>query len=259
MLRSIRKWGYTLLSRHFYIGIGVGFFLAGLLSVNLAHAETVEVVAENASTTYNTRSLYRLGQYVDCSSFSSNTITAIEFLHLGASSINTTAYAVVNDTSTSTGVSITTANYPSGRPQLVKYTFSTPVDITSVCNSTSTVTITYDNTSGGAIFPIGCSPYQFDGGTTDTNVTDTRCRSLIFRVYGEVPTATGGVTTTVFYPLGLNAIIDDMNCVNSATGTDCTFQYASSTVDVTPGNLLIFTTILLGAMFLTMFLIRKLT
>jgi len=74
----------------------------------------------------------------------------------------------------------------------------------------------------------------------------------------DLPTSTptGG---TVFYPLGLNAIIDDMNCLNSATGTDCTFVYADPVSYITPGNMIAWMAVFLIAFFATFFLIRKLS
>lgn len=39
MLRIIRKYAYTILSRHFYLGIGVGFFLASLTFAHFASAD----------------------------------------------------------------------------------------------------------------------------------------------------------------------------------------------------------------------------
>lgn len=76
----------------------------------------------------------------------------------------------------------------------------------------------------------------------------------------DIATSTGGgATTTLFYPLGLNAIIDDMNCLNSATGTDCTFVYADPVSYITPGNMIAWLAVFLIAFFATFFLIRKLS
>lgn len=69
----------------------------------------------------------------------------------------------------------------------------------------------------------------------------------------------GDATTTVFYPLGLNAIIDDMNCLTSATGTDCTFVYSAPVQYATPSNLLIFLVVFLFAFVGAFAVVRKLS
>jgi len=54
MLRTIRKWGYTLLSRHFYVGIGVGFFLASTMVFVSAQVVEEKPTAKVETVTYET-------------------------------------------------------------------------------------------------------------------------------------------------------------------------------------------------------------
>jgi len=50
MLRNIRKIGYTLLSRHFYVGLGLGFFFASLFFASQALASEVTLFSNNNSS-----------------------------------------------------------------------------------------------------------------------------------------------------------------------------------------------------------------
>jgi len=66
----------------------------------------------------------------------------------------------------------------------------------------------------------------------------------------------GGVnsTTTVFYPLGMSAIISNMNCLNSPTGTTCSFNYA--TTSPTSSDLVVWTLLFFVFAFVGFWLVK---
>lgn len=75
----------------------------------------------------------------------------------------------------------------------------------------------------------------------------------------RVSTGGSSSTSTVFYPLGLNAKINNMSCLATATGTNCTFLYASTTNDITPVNLMMVSGFFFIGFALAYWLIRKMT
>jgi len=77
---GFRRIAYMLLSRNFYVGIGVGFFLAGLfaLQISPAHAETY--YADNAIKTY-TSFCGRTGFSAKAEWSNSSTSTKLNLLH----------------------------------------------------------------------------------------------------------------------------------------------------------------------------------
>jgi len=222
-VRTIRRIGYTILSRHFWLGLGVGFFIASFLSTSIANAQVVYVPNPNVAATTP----------ANCGT--ATTSNAIATVTIASTSIpvggvlktfsfqtanGTTHYkAYLGGTTTPLEVASTTygANRFSGGWLTTYFDYNTPITSDIVLQLEKTTISALDGLRKQASPATGITVTTVNGCSNNTMVATA--------VFSTSTIPSSGSTSTVFYPLGLNAIIDDMNCVNSSTGTDCTFVY----------------------------------
>lgn len=241
------------------IGVFALIFFAGLFSVNITLAETT--ISQDFDFSRGSQ-----GSFGAMTDILIRIATTTPFNHYTRQGIG--GFWADGNCSSGSGINLTFYDYGQGSSSVARATGSVTAGAGCVWEWSTTTPLCLN----------GCDiRIQSTGGTGITSnstywdnevviqVPDySTSRSPWWNVYTiGVPLGaeSGGEnsTTTVFYPLGLNAIIDDMNCLTSATGTDCTFQYASTTNPVTPENLVLLALVFLGSFFLTYWLIKKLT
>jgi len=243
-MHAFRKLAYMLLSRHFYVGFAIGWFCASLfVFANVSNAQvpiqnyqtyvygdqtrpftfgsspvnTVFLNSIIATSTISSKLQYTVN-CTNCNAYSgygaSSTVS-----HKGGSTTLEIAYNAYVTTGT---CDLHRGNYVSQGWQIN----SSPIH--ALTTGASTTIYTWASTTAQGV------AYAISGGATSAqhncqiDVHSIKINGVETLQIFE-PTSGGGATTTLFYPIGLNAIIDDMNCVNTSTGTDCVFQYATST------------------------------
>lgn len=231
---GFRRIAYMLLSRHFWVGLGVGVALSGLLATSLASADTT--LFNHATTSGATSLGWSINQNLIIASTTLQYYEAlgkrIDFIILqtGNSGCSSNNYRWSQN-----GVNLATSTQAS---YITSCQNSTPRHAMAVPEYDSQYNLVVTNYQGN--LTNGLKSYW--NGVSIASRPDFVLRNddgsgnpstLVYGGYtwlADIATSTGGgATSTVFYPLGLNAMIDDMNCVNSATGTDCTFIYSSLT------------------------------
>ena len=223
---GFRKLAYTLLSRHFWVGIGVGFSLAGLLSVNLAQAQVVvgsEIHGSAFSSPFAIRAYNVTGSFWSHACSSSNswcgeiTVSSLDYeindLNRSASSY---VFFVTDDTPVS----------PWGNF----------LSLTLLGASTSTATQYYfyaEINSNGEYTCVGLNSL------TECTVIIEPTPLLNFSFTG------GNIAST--------------SCVGSSTSSICTHYYYPNFTPVTPVNLFVLFITFLVSFAGTGYIIRKLT
>jgi len=247
---GFRRIAYMLLSRHFWVGVGVGFFLASVFVVGTVSAQSFPQYIDtsireesefcqpsSASTRYIKASVNQTAGtstdfYIYNSSATPSTLTGCQYWRQLTSSklwVATTTQLIAN-------VSV---DHTSGSCGWFAYTTGTTSPDTS---NYDIVQYTADSASSTVTWTMNTNAYKAglwvgmvfrNGQSADCTIKLRSIRDSLGNEYLDFldTTAGGGssATTTVFYPLGLNAIINDMNCLSSATGTDCAFTYATTT------------------------------
>lgn len=258
---GFRRIAYMLLSRHFYVGFALGWFCAGLLAFGIeAHASTYTVLNHSTSTSASdftwangeslvipssTLQYYEgLGQkikfFILQSGNTANISKPASFLQNGVVLYSPPQVDYRNT------IGDAVPRHPMAVPE---YDTSYDLIIRNDSGSLTNGLKQYFNSSATLSMPE----------YTVRNYSGT-VGNLVVGAYvwlEDIPTSTP-TSGTVFYPLGLNAIIDDMNCTNSATGTDCTFEYAEPISNFTPENLFFLTVLFFCFVFSSYWIVKKL-
>jgi len=241
---GFRRLVYTILSRHFWVGVGVGFFLALLLTAQSAFALDSMNTDRDFTLDINTAIQYTSGSGIPVSQVGFGLPTDV-LVRVPSTTIsdNLTRQGIgflASDGSCNTGTDVTAKfyDYGMGTSSTLRATLSTTALANCVWKMTTTTPLCTSGcdirlqSSGGPAVPWS----QVTSGTQIVPPVGTLSVSqspwwIVGSVgeYYDALSGGGGATTTVFYPLGLNAMIDDMNCLSSATGTDCAFTYATTT------------------------------
>jgi len=274
MLRNLRKIGYTLLSRNFYIGITVGFTIATFLYTPLAHASTISPTgtvklyggyAVNTDPTGSTLATSVIGQtytYQTYFSIYTNNPTAGNasnfrvhaFLYPANLDVSVTSLEFTYVKTGSCSTAVTSPGNPGND-------FDNGSSIFNTASTTGYKKITVtsaDRSRGGIGFKLhsmnGSGSCQLDIYSVLDNLGN---EYVVPDTGGSSPSSGGGDIT--FTPLNTNATISNVNCITSSTGSDCVLTYATSSVAVNPQNLL-YITLAFGLAFLASFwIIRQLT
>lgn len=142
-------------------------------------------------------------------------------------------------------------------------TTATAVDVTAIFSASSSSTATTTWTMNTADAGVWIGGFSRNGQSEDCTFKVRRLyntEGVEYLTFLNTNTPTAGSTTTI--PLYAPYVLDklaSMNCTYTASTTTCTPQYASSTVGVTPNNLLVFTVIFFIAFVSSYWVVRKLT
>jgi len=260
MNMNVRNWIYTLLSRKFWFGVGVGFFLSSLLFTQSVFAYVPSTgqeytVASSTGSAANANCGWSSGTSLTLvfdGTIYPNLSTYMSGFMWARNSSGGEYYATLKDgingptLAVSTTTSFVGSNYLFNFPQHTRS--STTYEMTIV-NASGPITLTTNTPAKPGVY------------IKTTNNTCTAGMTPAFYAFQATTSpATGGSTTTIplYTPL-MTSKLTNMNCSYTATSTTCIPQYASTTVEITPANILIFEILFLMAFVMGYWVVRKLT
>lgn len=246
MFRNIRKIGYTILSRHFWLGIGIGFFCASVFFASVVSASVVYSQLDKTASESGTSSKR---QKIDTSL--TDSVKEVK-VHLNASS--TDGIVLRFDDSISSTPCISEPLSIVGEGDYI-FTFSTACDLT-LFNNTEQYFRIFDNTS-----PF-VNPMIFGTYTNDGDSFDAYNGAVLSDWYFEFENDTFSTSTPIETMPAFsfsNGDVASSSCVGTATSSICTHYYYPKTYPLSPLNLFIFTLIFTLSTYSTFWIIRQLT
>ena len=266
---NVRNWIYTLLSRKFWVGIGIGFFLASfLVFANSAHAADIP----------STGLVKLYGSYAINSDPTGSSMVASSNVYSYATYFEIKTICTAG---TCTNHRIATRLYPASLDISVttlNVTYVKTGSCTTAVAKAGTMSSDFDygsnlfdtaSSSGYKSFTVTSSDRSTSAGIAFRMSTQATCSLQIHSVtdnlgneYVVADSGGGGGSASgdiTFNPIKNDGIVTNVNCLSSATGSDCILQYASSTVAVSPENILIFEVLFLIAFAMGYWVVRKLT
>jgi len=242
---GFRKLAYTLLSRHFWVGIGIGFFCASLFFASQALASETKQFSltspywnnDNAPTAY----VYKI-----TTNFQSPYIYLSQ-IHLGLQNQGNPY----------------TASLKNGAGTVLTTMTATTTGVSSPLNERFILDNTVDCSSGDCYF-------HFQSGVVNIKVSNISSSTVLQTVSNITPLVTlygsdvlpySPTTTTtplLNYSFTLGNIAST-SCVGSSTSSQCTHYYYPNFTPVTPVNLFVFFITFFISFTGTAFIIRKLT
>jgi len=240
---GFRKLAYTLLSRHFWVGIGVGFFCASLFFASQVLASTVDINTTGQST----------------SSFGDFTSTYWVNIPSGVVSGDILDEIVLKNQYTNKDFQI--FMYATGNTTNVLAT-STYVSHASAFDSVYTFnfpTTTINCKLGCDFKVIGSNSswaYQNTATQTITTISPNAGQKPLIKITSSITPVAESPLLNYSFTLGNVA---STSCVGSSTSSQCTHYYYPNFTPVTPVNLFVLFITFFISFTGTAFIIRKLT
>lgn len=240
MLRNIRKIGYTILSRHFYIGIGVGFFLASLFYAQVASADTIalsNLAPVTNAEAFDTNAWVEIQDaFVPAGYYVSRINMRAQY---GGKGYNLKVYAI----NTTSPVLSTTV----GTEGSIGYYYSGQLPV-GTCNAGCWVNLNSDSNQ---------SVWHYDGtGSSTVQFVNSNSGYPAIEIYIEpMPVVTASLLNFSF----TNGNVASSSCSGTSTSSICIHYYYPNFTPLTPVNLLVLFITFLISFIGTGYIIRKLT